>query len=186
MQAKFNKGFTLIEVLVAILIFAIGMLGMAGLQLKAHQSTSFAHARTTATLAASGLVERMRANIAGTNAGNYAYVSDVDGLPAAVPACNQIAGCGGANLMAQNDLREWLLSIDESLPIINGTGDGIEANVDIRVCQDGTPETAPPATTGTGINCDGNANQWTVYIDWTDERNTTAQTVKRYTFTFIP
>ncbi len=183
---KLSKGFTLIEVLVALLIFVIGMLGLAGLQLKAHQSSSFAHGRTTATLGSSGLVERMRANFSGATAGNYVYDSSVDGLPAAVPTCNTAAGCGGAANMAQNDLREWLLSLDQSLPILNSAGTAINASADITVCRDATPETAVPAAVGGGIACDGDPSQWTVYIDWTDERNTTASTVKRYTFTFVP
>ncbi len=179
------KGFTLLEVLVALLIFAIGLLGLAGLQLKAHQSSSFAQSRTVATLGASGLVERMRANLTGVAAGNYNFDS-AGGLPAAVAACNTTAGCGSAANMAQNDLREWILALGQNLPVLNGAGTNINAGAFIRVCQDATPESTVPGAVGTGFNCDGDPSQWTVYVDWSDERNTTAQTVKRYTFTFVP
>lgn len=185
---KLQNGFTLIEVLVALLIFAIGMLGLAGLQLKTHQSSSFAHGRTNATLAVSGLVERMRSNLTGVTAGNYVYDSSADGLPASVPNCNLAAGCNAAD-MANNDLRQWLLELNETLPVLNrlntDTGtppSAIAASADVLVCRDATPET----TAGSAIGCDGDPTQWTVYVEWADERDLTSQTEKRYTFTFVP
>lgn len=183
---KLTKGFTLIEVLVALLIFAIGMLGLAGLQLKAHQSSSFAHGRTNATLAVSGLAERMRSNLTAVTAGNYVYDSGT-GLPAPVPNCNLAAGCTAVQ-MANNDIRQWLLELNETLPVLNRLNtdavppSAISASANIQVCRDATPETTP----GSAIGCDGDLTQWTVYVDWSDERNLTAQTNKRYTFTFVP
>jgi type IV pilus assembly protein PilV len=179
---KSNSGFTLIEVLVALLIFAIGMLGLAGLQLQAHQSTSYAQGRTATTMAASHLFERMRANINGVTAGDYTYTS-TSGLPAAVAACNTIAGCGSAAQMAQNDLREWLLALDQSLPIFDRTDFSFNGDINIRVCLDSTPET--DATTA--INCDGLLGQWTVFIDWTEQREELAGfQLNRQSFTFVP
>ncbi len=185
MIRRTNKGFTLIEVLVAMLIFAVGLLGLAGLQLQALRSSSFAQGKTAATMGASHLVERMRANIAGANAGNYAYSSDVDGIPAVVPNCNTVAGCGSAANMAQNDLREWLLTLDQSLPILSGAG--INPDTDITVCLDSTPSTAIRNAPGAGINCDGLLGQWTIYIDWTEQREDRNQfLVNRQTLTFVP
>lgn len=185
---KKNKqaGFTLIEVLVAVLIFAIGMLGLAGLQLSAHQSSSFSQIRTSATLAATSLVERMRANRTAIQAGNYVFNAAVAGgstIPAAVPAC-ALAGCGGAANVAQNDLNEWLNQLNNSLPVLSGNA--LAANAMVVVCQDGTPTNGIPAALGAGIACDGDPNQWTIYIDWNDTRNLNSGNVNRYTFTFVP
>ena len=180
-----NQGFTLIEVLVALLIFAIGMLGLAGLQVHAYQAASSAQGRTVATMAASHLFERMRANMNGFTAGDYAYDSSADGLPAAVAACNTTAGCGGSSNMAQNDLREWLLEINKGLPILN-SDNSINNDANIIVCNDSTPDIDPPAAVGGNINCDGLLNQWTVYIDWTDQRENAGYKIKRQTFTFVP
>lgn len=180
-----NKGFTLIEVLVALLIFAVGMLGLAGLQLRAQQSASYANGKTAATMAASHLTERMRANIAGVNAGDYAYNGAVDGLPAAIPQCNTAAGCGGSTNMAQNDIREWLVNLNQNLPIL--TGNAIHADASVRVCLDSIPDTGIPAAPGGGINCDGLLGQWTIYIDWTEQRDERdAFQLNRQTLTFIP
>ena len=184
MQIQKNSGFTLLEVLVALLIFAIGMLGLAGLQLIGHQSSSFAHGRTTATLAASGLSERMRSNLNGVNAGDYAF-SDTN-LPAADADCNTTTGCLNAANQAANDIREWLLALNQSLPILNSAQSAVDNDSHIEICIDSTPTTAAPTNPGDNIDCDGLANQWTIYVDWTDNRNVNASVINRYTLTFTP
>jgi len=52
-------GFTIIEVLVALLIFAIGMLGIAGLYSNAVRQATGAELRTTAAMLATDLIGRM-------------------------------------------------------------------------------------------------------------------------------
>ena len=180
-----QNGFTLIEVLVALLIFAFGMLGLAGLQLQAHQSMSYAQSRTAATMAATHLFERMRANINAVNSGDYAFNS-TSGLPAAVAACNTAAGCGTAAQMAQNDLREWILTLAQSLPILNGDLT-FNSDASIRICLDSSPTTGVPTSVGANINCDGLLGQWTVYIDWVEQsEDLAAFQLNRQTFTFVP
>lgn len=61
-STKRQRGFTLIEVLVALFVFAIGILTVAGLQIISKKSNYEAIQRTTATLIARDLVQRMRAN----------------------------------------------------------------------------------------------------------------------------
>ena len=55
-------GFTLIEILVALVILSIGLLGVAGLQLRSLQTSHSSFERSIATLQARDLVERMWAN----------------------------------------------------------------------------------------------------------------------------
>ena len=52
-------GFTLIEILVALVILSIGLLGVAGLQLRSLQTSHSSFERSIATLQARDLVERM-------------------------------------------------------------------------------------------------------------------------------
>lgn len=62
---KFNKtqqGISLLEVLFALLIFAIGALGFAGLQMKALHTSNDANHRARAMLIAQDAVERIQSN----------------------------------------------------------------------------------------------------------------------------
>ncbi|QKT02968.1 type IV pilus modification protein PilV [Ectothiorhodospiraceae bacterium 2226] len=54
------RGFTLIEILVALLVVALGILGIAGLQVRAQQSALEAQQRTQALMIVEDMVERMR------------------------------------------------------------------------------------------------------------------------------
>lgn len=59
MSVEKNTGFTLIEVLVALLVLSVGLLGVAAMQLKALQSSHVAYQRSVATLAAQDAVDRL-------------------------------------------------------------------------------------------------------------------------------
>jgi len=61
-QVNNQSGFTLIEVLVAVLVMAVGLLGIASLQASAISSTTTSAMRTTAAISTQSLVARMRAN----------------------------------------------------------------------------------------------------------------------------
>ncbi|WP_203143961.1 type IV pilus modification protein PilV [Marinobacter mangrovi] len=68
-HSRRQRGFTMIEVLVAVLILAIGLLGVAGVQLLSMQQTSNANMRSVATMYAQDVAERVRAN-GGANLGS--------------------------------------------------------------------------------------------------------------------
>ena len=56
------SGFTLLEVLVALVILSIGLLGLAGLQAASLRYNHSSYLRSQATLIAYDIVDRMRAN----------------------------------------------------------------------------------------------------------------------------
>jgi type IV pilus assembly protein PilV len=70
-QGKRQHGFTLLEVLIALLILSIGLLGLAALQTTGLRSNQMASMRTLATEAAYDITDRMRANPVGVAAGEY-------------------------------------------------------------------------------------------------------------------
>jgi type IV pilus assembly protein PilV len=78
-----QKGFTLIEVLVAILVLAIGVLGTAGAQLAALQTRQHTGLMSSGVHLAASLADRMRANP--PHLGSYLQL-DYDGLLAGAPA----------------------------------------------------------------------------------------------------
>ena len=66
-----QQGFTLLEVLIALLILSIGLLGLAALQTTGLRSNEMASMRTTSTQLAYDISDRMRANPAGVTANEY-------------------------------------------------------------------------------------------------------------------
>lgn len=107
-QAAIRKpmaGFTLVEVLVAVVVLAIGLLGVAGLQLVGLRYNQSAYLRTQASFLAYDMIDRMRSNSAGVNGGNYDAV-DTSSPPASPGCISTAAGCTAAEL-ASHDVREW-------------------------------------------------------------------------------
>lgn len=103
-----QSGFGLIEVLVTVVILAIGLLGLAGLQARSLNYNHSAYNRSQATILAYDIIDRMRANPAAI--GTY-----VSGAPASKANCTTIAGCSATD-MALNDLQDWENAINAALP----------------------------------------------------------------------
>ena len=59
---RWQQGLSMVEVLVAVVILAIGLLGIASTQLVALEQTNMAQKRTTATSLVQELADRVRAN----------------------------------------------------------------------------------------------------------------------------
>lgn len=129
MQISSRKqyGFTLVEVLIAVVIFGVGLLTVASLQVVARKANFEAVQRTTATHLAQGMLERMRAN----RTGLVGYVGGggelvLGGGSRDVPAstCQTRASpCTAANV-AVADLWEWEQLLDGSYEIADGASVG--------------------------------------------------------------
>ena len=96
-SAKFQSGVMLIEALIGILIFSIGILAMIGMQATAMRNTTDARYRSEAAFLASQIIGQMwvdRANLASYASAGYAprdnWVNQVSatlpGIPADAPA----------------------------------------------------------------------------------------------------
>lgn len=89
-----QTGFNLVEVLVALVVLSIGLLGIAGLQLTGVRGTQGSYFRSQATAFMNDMAERMYVNRPGVAAGNYAAI-DSDSI-----ACGSVtptAQCGQEN-----------------------------------------------------------------------------------------
>ncbi len=118
------RGFTLIEVLVTLLIFSIGLLAVAGLQTISKKANYDALQRTTASLLASDMVERMRAN--GRMLSEYTLDEGValgGGTLGAAPVDCTAANCN-ATQMAWYDLAEWEQALDGNSELVEDTPTG--------------------------------------------------------------
>lgn len=107
---KQQAAFTLLEVLIAVFILAVGLLGLAGLQTMGMRNNNSAYLRSQATVLADDIADRIRAN----RDTDYTSVA-----AATVSACLTTAGCDPDD-MAKNDLKEWQDAVAAALP--SGTG----------------------------------------------------------------
>lgn len=99
-----ERGVSLIEALVSLLILAIGLLGMLGLQAASLRNNQSANERTVAVVATYSIIDAMRANRLAAVAGAYNYNIDTAG-------CAAPAGTTQANL----DVAQWLTSLQTDL-----------------------------------------------------------------------
>jgi type IV pilus assembly protein PilV len=66
-----QKGVSLLEVLISVLVLSVGLLGLGGLQLHSLKSSNDAHFRTVASFLASDLGDRIRINPEGVALAGY-------------------------------------------------------------------------------------------------------------------
>lgn len=115
-----QRGTGLIEVLVALIILGVGMLGIASLYVTTLQAKTTATSRTQAVNLASDISDRIRANRTATIAYKYNVTG---GTTPADNSCNDTHDTPAVTcipaLMAANDLLDWENLIDSTLP-----GDG--------------------------------------------------------------
>ncbi len=117
-----QRGLSMIEILVTLVIVAVGALGLAGMQLMALKFNKEASVRSIATELTMELSDRMRLNIAGVSATKYdrslGYTAALS-TAVADPGCGKTQDCTSTTL-AQLDLHDWLDAIATALP--GGTG----------------------------------------------------------------
>ncbi|PWG65142.1 type IV pilus modification protein PilV [Sediminicurvatus halobius] len=148
-----QAGFTLTEVLVAVLVLSIGLLGLAAMQVRALQYNQSAYLRSQASLLAYDVMERMRANPSAAVAGDYDVA--LTDAPASVTACNTSSSSCSAGQLAAYDLATWQCQLGNWSSSSACAGLGIDA----------------------GILPDGRGaiqragNSFTVTIQWTDRRD---------------
>ncbi len=118
------RGISMIEVLVTLLVTAVGLLGVASLQMNAVKNTRESQMRSIATVLAHDMAERMRSNLVGLSVPNQ-YYDMMEGNAAAVD-CR--ADSCTSDQLAQFDYWDWSQQLAAQLP--SGTG---------VVCIDSTP-----------------------------------------------
>lgn len=116
-----SSGLSLIEVLVSMVISAIGLMGLIGMQVGVMRSAKSAHLQSAANLLAADLADRMRANAAGHRAPlTYASAAgatwaSVAGSSPAVKDCAAEPRCTATERIRE-DLAAWQRAIAAALP----------------------------------------------------------------------
>src|SRR5471032_2758224 len=106
-----QRGISLIEVLVAVLMFSVGLIGLVDLMVMAMRANQAAYQRTQVTFLADGMADRMRANALGVWRGRY------NGKDYPVPGTTNCerAACTSASL-AMHDRQVWSSLLTAFLP----------------------------------------------------------------------
>lgn len=168
---RHQDGFTLLEVLIAVIVAGIGLLGVAALQLSTLKSTDASRYRSVAIQLTGDMADRLRANSAGailgvavnqgynrprTTVADPAYTTPND-------ACRSV-GCQPGE-MALDDLARWHDRISTTLP----GGIGV-------VCID-SGSLGAPQFDGTTLDpkCDNVGVAYAVKIIWLDDRSESAK-----------
>ena len=148
---KRQRGFTLLEVMIALLIFGVGLLTVAALQTVSKRANYEAVQRTTASFLALDMLERMRVNKGRLNRytqGNMELGGGQRGVPGTL--CTSLAdACDGIDI-ANADLYEWEQRLDGVAEDQGGNATG--GLLSPTACLDG------PGGGGTGV--------YTVAIAW--------------------
>ena len=121
---KNNRAFSLLELLIALVVFSIGMLAIAGLQTVSKQANFESLQRTTAAQVANGLLEDMRTN--GNGIDIYAASAQVGGSSIAAepaPTCRDADECNAVQ-KAAHDLWFWEQLLDGNLETNAGIAAG--------------------------------------------------------------
>jgi len=101
-----QRGFTLLEVLVALIVLSIGLLGLSGLQTTGLRNNHSAFLRSQATLVTTDILDRMRANREAAKGGDY----DIN--YGATPSHITCTGTCSKTQVAQMDVELWHAYVD--------------------------------------------------------------------------
>jgi type IV pilus assembly protein PilV len=166
-----QHGFSLIELLVAIVVFSVGLLAVAGLQTVSKRANFEGLQRTVASQIANGLLEDIRTN--GNGMDVYLGSADLGGGLAGgepVPSCRTVGAECNAAQKAAHDLWFWEDVLDGNQEIgIEGAAGGILLPT---ICITG------PAGGGPGIYVVSVAWQGTVAMTGTNQNQCGAGTGK--------
>lgn len=121
-------GFSLLEVLIAVVVLSIGLLGIAGLQTYSLQTNQSAAQVSQATFLAQDILDRMRANPDAAKSDDYDIGYDT------------ASGDIGSGSLAQADLQEWLQQLETALPGTTGSGCNGDCGASISVDGDGNAD----------------------------------------------
>lgn len=121
-RAAAQHGFSLIEVLVAVVVLSFGLLGMVGVQAFAMQANRDSRQQAQAASLARELSELMRNNnIVAlqtiTSANPYLFDSSTGPIDeSCLGVANAATGCADTTSVAKSEMMDWLIRVNQALP----------------------------------------------------------------------
>lgn len=114
-----QRGATLIEVLVSVVLLSFGIVGLAGLQMNGTKFNHSAYLRSQGTALAYDLADRVRANLCGNGQICGAYLTGQGDLFDGTGAqrCTEILGdLADSDTLAAADINQWKHCLEDTLP----------------------------------------------------------------------
>jgi type IV pilus assembly protein PilV len=125
MRIKHLCGFSMLELLVTIVILALGFLGLTKMQAASVSNTQTSRVRTLLALQAGSLAAMMRGNKAywGTSptptfSSTYGVVTDASSVLTAAVNCSSTSDCSSAQIAAF-DVQAWATNLNARFPGAN-------------------------------------------------------------------
>ena len=116
-----ERGFSLLEVLIALLVLSVGLLGIAGLQTVSLKFNHQSYERTQATVLISEIFEKIVANPVAARSGSFDAIADTDTSAVFSGYGTCPASCTPTQL-ATLDLFRWKRSIEDPRRLAQGRG----------------------------------------------------------------
>ena len=118
MKRRYSGAFTLIEVMVAVVVLAVGLLGMASLMVTSMQSTQSAYYRSQASLLVSDLLERMRGNRDSNGDSRAVGTDDYVTTLTSTSTCPAAPSCTSCSPEEQAgvDMHTWCTDLKAGIP----------------------------------------------------------------------
>lgn len=110
MKRHRQRGFSLLEVLVTVVILSIGMLGVAAVLVTVHKANASSYLRQQAVQQAYDIIDRMRANRAAALQKLY------DAAPPSSPLVSCTSSICSPAQLASYDLWQWNTDLTNDLP----------------------------------------------------------------------
>lgn len=110
-RASVQRGFTFVEMLIAMAVLATSIVGVVGMQALAKKSSFDATQRAVATSLANDIVQRMRVNVDAVAAGSYSGTYSSFTADSSVNRCNSAGSPCSSGQIAANDLYEWKMAM---------------------------------------------------------------------------
>jgi type IV pilus assembly protein PilV len=183
-----SRGFSLIEVMVALIIIAVGMLGIAKMQALALSTTESSGTRSLVAIEAASLAASMHANrdywMAGPPPSSFTVsvtttgpgttsvtVNDPTGVLSAAPSCGITTACstGNASQIAAYDVQQWGAALAQVVPAALATitcNTNVPPSCDIQIVWQenitSTSNTVAAASSGANVL---NSPVYTLYVE---------------------
>lgn len=177
------RGFSMVEVMVALIVLSVGLLGVARLQSLALSSTSVANKRSLAAIEAEGLAAAMHENRGYWTGGDPANgtitlqgttVTFTAGFPnlgaAGTPTCTSTVTPCTPTQVAAHDLNAWAVALQALLPTDNaiiacGTLSPVSCTITISWAENAVAINAQEATSEAAAQSTAQNPTYTLYVE---------------------